>query len=67
MYIGLKIHTLKHICIIPFLEKQPSSFFFFLTLSNSAKTKVENSVTRTGILTSNAFLLGAGLVHLLGT
>lgn len=27
MYIGLKIHTLKHICIIPFfLEKQPSSF-----------------------------------------
>ena len=67
MYIGLKIHKLKCICIIPFLEKQPSSFFFFFYAVKFGKNKDGKfSDKDRNTETPNAFLLGTGLASLLG-
>lgn len=66
IYIGLKIHKLKCICIIPFLEKQPSSFFFFNSVKFGKNKDGKFSDKDRNTETPNAFLLCAGLAPLLG-
>lgn len=61
MYLGMKFRKIKNNCIISSFQKHPSSFF---TLSSMARTRTENSVLGTEILSHQTpFPRVQGLSH----